>query len=192
LAGIDIEHLEPLPSVEGYSAFGGYAGPGIKPVGLRCVAEIAQALPGVPIAGCGGIENWRDAVEYLCAGAWVTQIYTVVMEKGFDVIKELTAGLATYLLNKGFQRVSQLTGAILPKLIDHGALSLEYKVKASYHPDLCTRCGQCFIACEDTGFQAIRLDEQGYPRIVEENCDGCGLCVELCLVKGCMYLSNLV
>ena len=55
---------------------GGYSGPGLKPLSLRCVFEVASALPGRPIVGCGGVVTGRDVVEYLMAGASAVAIGT--------------------------------------------------------------------------------------------------------------------
>ena len=63
--GIDVDTARPLLS----GGVGGYSGPGLKPVSLRCVYEVATALPGLPILGCGGVVTGADIVEYLMAGA---------------------------------------------------------------------------------------------------------------------------
>lgn len=186
LAGVDVEERVPLPAVAGYGTFGGYAGPGLKPIGLRCVAEIAQALPQVPIAATGGIGRWQDAVEYLLLGASLIQIYTVVMKRGFGVIDELTAGLKEYLQRQGFARPADLVGLVLPQIRPHQELPRNQGLVAQYDRTLCIRCGQCHVACRDSGFQAVAIAADGYPHIDEEACDGCGLCVTLCPVERCM------
>ncbi len=67
LIGVDLDSLDPVPSVDGHSTFGGYSGYAIKPIGLRCVAQMAQSVT-VPITGhgwdlllarCGGIPGGR-------------------------------------------------------------------------------------------------------------------------------------
>ncbi len=63
--GIDIITRKPLLS----GGVGGYSGPGIKPLSLRCVHEVHQALPDVQIVGCGGVMTGRDIIEYVIAGA---------------------------------------------------------------------------------------------------------------------------
>lgn len=190
LAGVDIETLRPLPDVDGYSAFGGYAGPGLKPVGLRCVAEIAQAVPDAAIAGCGGIETWEDAVEYFLLGAQLAQVYTPVMTHGLMLINALVEGLTAYLERKQFANFESLVGQALPKIIAHELLPRHSDLKATYQRDLCTQCGQCVLSCEDAGFQAIHRGTDGFPVIDPAACDGCNLCVILCPVPSCMSLSE--
>ncbi len=116
IGGIDIETFSPLPSVDGIGIIGGYGGPGLKPVALRCVADIAQ-VTSAPIFGCGGISKWRDAVEYLAVGASALQLCTAVMWEGFQIIERLTEGLQRYLEQQGFQTLEALIGrpADLPK-----------------------------------------------------------------------------
>jgi len=71
--GIDLETDRPLLS----GGVGGYSGPGLKALSLRCVYEVASALPGAPIVGCGGVMSGRDVVEYLLAGASAVAMGTV-------------------------------------------------------------------------------------------------------------------
>ena len=108
LIGVDLDSLDPVPSVEGYSTFGGYSGYAIKPIGLRCVAQIAQCVS-VPIMGMGGICSWRDAAEYLAAGAGAVEVCTEVMLKGVGIIRSLQDGLRKYLVQKGFEGPSRLS-----------------------------------------------------------------------------------
>ena len=71
-AAIDIETAR--PKVSGY--IGGYSGPPLKPIALRCVVEVHRAHPGLPIIGCGGVVSGADVVEYLMAGASAVAVGT--------------------------------------------------------------------------------------------------------------------
>jgi len=73
LMGVDLETLTPLPAIGGLSTYGGYSGPGIKPIALRCVAQIAKAT-GLPVSGLGGLTSWQDAVEFMAVGASTVQV----------------------------------------------------------------------------------------------------------------------
>lgn len=57
---------------------GGLSGPAIRPLALRCVWQVAAALPDVPIIGVGGIRTGFDALEFLAAGACAVQVGTVI------------------------------------------------------------------------------------------------------------------
>ena len=78
---IDPETMRPILS----NTKGGLSGPAIKPVALRAVYDIREALPDVPIIGCGGVTDWRDAVQFFLAGASAVQIGTGVAFDGLEV-----------------------------------------------------------------------------------------------------------
>lgn len=71
-AAIDIEARRPLLS----GGVGGYSGPPLKPIALRCVLEVSRALPDLAILGCGGVSSGLDVIEYLMAGASAVAIGT--------------------------------------------------------------------------------------------------------------------
>lgn len=71
--GVDLGSRKPLLS----GGVGGYSGPGLKPVSLRCVYEVARAIPDLPIVGCGGVLSGSDVAEYMIAGASAVQMGTV-------------------------------------------------------------------------------------------------------------------
>jgi dihydroorotate dehydrogenase (NAD+) catalytic subunit len=85
---------------------GGLSGPAVKPVALRCVYDIAEAVD-VPIIGCGGIANWRDAIEFFLAGATAVQIGTTVADN-MEVFQAITKGVDTYLRQKHYGSVKEI------------------------------------------------------------------------------------
>ncbi len=178
LIGVDLDTLTPLPSVGGVSTYGGYSGPGIKPIALRCVAQIAKAT-GLPVSGLGGISTWEDGVEFLAVGAGTVQIGTAVMWHGYDIIKNLLKGLDTYLNRKGFIDLTSVIGAALPKLVEFPEMPLTPRVKAQVD-ETCDGCLVCVTACADSGFQAISGIKREKVTIDSKKCDGCGLCVMVC------------
>jgi len=88
---------------------GGLSGPAAKPVALRCVWEVSQAVE-VPVIGCGGVATWEDAVEYLLAGASAVQVGTAVTAHGFKVFGDIAEGLERYMAENGFTRVEEVVG----------------------------------------------------------------------------------
>jgi len=102
---IDVETAMPILS----NKVGGLSGQALKPIALRCVYEIYERVK-VPIVGCGGISNWRDAVEFLLAGASAVQIGTAIATKGVGIFKTVTNGIDAYLKRKGFGNVTEITG----------------------------------------------------------------------------------
>ncbi|HEY5889907.1 MAG TPA: dihydroorotate dehydrogenase [Acidimicrobiia bacterium] len=71
--GIDVESATPKLS----GGVGGYSGPGLKAIAMRCVYQVAKAIPGLPILGCGGVSSGHDVVEYIMAGASAVGLGTV-------------------------------------------------------------------------------------------------------------------
>ncbi|MGE5588987.1 MAG: NAD-dependent dihydropyrimidine dehydrogenase subunit PreA [Clostridia bacterium] len=191
LIGIDLDTFVPYPNVGGYSTFGGYSGPAIKPVALRCVAEIAKAVD-IPIAAVGGISTWSDAVEFLLAGATNIQLCTAVMRHGFRIIEDLIDGLDVYLEEKGMSSVRELVGKSLPYIVEHSRLSRKYKVVATINHETCVKDDLCYIACRDGGHQAIELDSNRLPRVDEKKCKGCGMCATVCPAYECIRLEPKV
>jgi dihydroorotate dehydrogenase (NAD+) catalytic subunit len=102
---IDTETMRPILS----NVKGGLSGAAVKPVALRCVYDIHEELPDVPVIGCGGVTNWRDAVEFFLAGASAVQIGTAVAEDT-AVFQTVTKGVESYLRKKHFGSVKEIVG----------------------------------------------------------------------------------
>ncbi len=192
LVGVDIDNFVPYPIVDGKSTNGGYCGPAVKPIAMNMLKNCAQhPQVNIPISGIGGIENWRDAVEFILLGATNVQVCTAVMHYGFGIIRELTDGLSRYMDEKGFESIDQMRGLALPNVKHWEDLNLKYKIVASINPDKCIGCQLCYTACEDGAHQAIGLSSNlsdRIPEIIEENCVGCNLCSLVCPVEDCITM----
>jgi dihydroorotate dehydrogenase (NAD+) catalytic subunit len=102
---IDVETALPVLS----NKRGGLSGPAIKPIALRCVYDIHERIK-KPIVGCGGITDWRDAVEFFLAGASAVQIGTAVATRSSSVFKDINRGVDAYLKKKEFGNVKEIVG----------------------------------------------------------------------------------
>ena len=178
LMGVDLDTFEPLPKVNGKSTFGGYSGMSVKPIGLRCVAQIRQNSQR-PILGIGGISNWRDAAEYITVGADVVQICTEVMVNGYKIIEPMKKGLLSYLENKGFNSPMDLKNKAIDKIIPHKDLNKSIQVHPHINHDLCCKCGKCAMICDESEHSALTL-ENGHIKVNQEKCIGCSLCSHIC------------
>ena len=104
---IDVESFRPRLA----AVTGGLSGPAIRPVAIRCVYEVAQALPGVPIIGVGGISTARDAIEFLLAGAWAVQVGTANFANP-DATIQIADGIGQFLAARGLSSPTDLTGRV--------------------------------------------------------------------------------
>lgn len=182
LLGYNLDTWCPYPEVGGKSTFGGYSGPAVKPVALKCVAEIAKKVD-IPITAVGGIWDWRDAVEFFLSGATTVQLCTSVMAQGYRIIDDLCEGLLNYLEQKGLDSLNQLIGKGLPNIVKHEELSRDNHVRSYIDQDLCIRCDLCYVACRDGAHQAIDRLEDRQVKTDPEKCIGCGFCPSVCPVK---------
>jgi len=189
--GVDLETFTPLPAVAGRSSHGGYCGPAVKPIALNLVAEIARDPQiGLPISGIGGIETWRDALEFMLLGCSCIQVQTAVMHWGFRIVEDMIDGLNNFLDERGYQTVRELIGVSVPKVGAWGQLDLSYQVRARVNKEKCIGCQLCYVACLDGGHQAIDLlPDSRIPLFAEERCVGCNLCSLICPVQGCITMQ---
>ncbi|MDZ7687920.1 MAG: dihydroorotate dehydrogenase [Halobacteriales archaeon] len=92
---IDVESGRPILG----NVHGGMSGSALKPVAVRCVYDLYEALD-VPVVGVGGVSSPEDAVEYMLAGASAVEVGTAVWD-GIDVLGEIAEGVEEYKERKG-------------------------------------------------------------------------------------------
>ena len=178
LMGVDLDTFEPMPNVNGQSTYGGYSGISVKPIGLRCVAQIRQSS-GLPILGMGGVSNWHDAAEYITVGADAVQVCTEVMLNGYKVIEPMKKGLLSYLESKGFEKPADIKNKAVDKLIAHKDLLKSKRVYPNINNDLCIKCAKCVTICDESEHSALTLDNTKIS-LNREKCVGCSLCAHIC------------
>ncbi len=195
IVGVDLDSYAPYPVVDGKGTNGGYCGPAVKPIALNMVKDLAQhqEIKHVPMSGIGGIETWRDVVEFMLLGATSVQVCTAAMHYGFGIVREMESGLRQFMDDKGYQTIYDFAGKALPNVTEWKHLNLEYDVKAQINEDKCIGCDLCYIACDDGAHQAISLSSNGnrIPSIIEENCVGCNLCALVCPVEDCITMERV-
>jgi dihydroorotate dehydrogenase (NAD+) catalytic subunit len=103
---IDIQNRRPVFE----NTYAGLSGPAIKPIALRMVHQVAGVLK-IPVMGAGGITNWKDAVEFIMAGAAAVQIGTAnFINPGISL--DILAGLETWLESRGIADIKEIRGVV--------------------------------------------------------------------------------
>jgi len=108
LLGMSVDVLNMRPALS--TITGGLSGPAIKPVALRMVWQVANAIK-IPVIGMGGIMSAFDALEFLLAGASAVQIGTASFIDPQASVKILE-GIENYLVKKGFSDLKEIVGYI--------------------------------------------------------------------------------
>jgi dihydroorotate dehydrogenase (NAD+) catalytic subunit len=92
-----------------YNKIGGISGPALKPIALRCVADIARTVK-IPIIGTGGVSNGTDAVEMIMAGATAVGIGTAIWYRGVDVFAQIAAEMNTFMDEEHYPNLESMRG----------------------------------------------------------------------------------
>lgn len=105
---IDIHNRRPVLG----NVVGGLSGPAVRPVAVRMVYQVAQAVH-VPIIGMGGISCWQDAIEFMLAGASAVAVGTAnFVNPGLP--ETIAEGMQQYVEDNGFASIKDIVGLALP------------------------------------------------------------------------------
>lgn len=155
--------------------YGGYSGAPIRPVGLATVAGIAQST-NLPVIGMGGIENYKNVLEYIMLGSKACGIGTEILLRGYSVVTNTIKDLNSWFKSHKINDIEQIRGISLKELRSFEEIKLE--IKQAKLSDSCTdsNCKKCLMCCLKN---AISMDS-GCIDIDSSICDGCGLCINIC------------
>ncbi len=107
---------------------GGMSGHAIKPIAVKCIADVYSATDGkLPIIGTGGVYTGEDAIELMLAGATLIGIGTAVGEVGAHVFKQVCDEMQTWCTNEGVSDVKELIGGMHKKMQSSGSKSSKKK-----------------------------------------------------------------
>jgi dihydropyrimidine dehydrogenase (NAD+) subunit PreA len=173
-AGVDIR--TGLPKL---CAYGGYSGPAIKPITQRHVSEVAKSVR-IPISAVGGVSTWEDVIEYMMIGATTVQICTSIMWHGYDYFQNIIQGLSNYMEQEGLNSFEPISGKALPHIVAIEELAKKPPLTIQVDSTSCINLtkGGCELCGKSCFYGAIQFNPN--LKLSPENCDGCGLCVELC------------
>ncbi len=168
---IDIETGKPmLGSSDG---FGWMSGVSLKPIALRCIADIARAVK-VPVIGVGGVASGEDVIEFSMAGASAVQVCTAAILEGDTIYGKIAAETSEWLKSHGYDSLEDIKGIALRHMDGSATLSTPPEVDM----EKCTLCGLCPKSCV---YRAITVDkENGIFEINKDLCEACGMCISVC------------
>ncbi len=195
ITNVDVDTMSGMPVVNGKSAVSGYSGAAVKPIALRFISDMKHdpTLKDVPITGMGGIETWRDCLDFLLLGASNLQVTTAIMQYGYRIVEDMISGLSHFMEDHGFEKVEDLVGLALGNIVGADDLDRSYKILPKFDDDKCVGCGRCYVSCFDGGHQAIDFDtETRKPKLIDDKCVGCHLCLNVCPVMDCILPGELV
>ena len=177
-AGVDIETGKPYQGT-----LGGYSGLAIQPLIQAKVIECAQASK-IPIVAVGGINSWKDVVEYIMLGASAVEVVSAVMWEGYDTIQKMADQISAFLDRKGYPSIGDIRGIALPMIGSYDDVLYHPAMAAEMDPEKCVACGKCIKTCFYDAIENV----EGKIRVDRSKCDGCGLCKQLC-PKGAAKLT---
>ncbi|PVD23165.1 hypothetical protein C0Q70_16428 [Pomacea canaliculata] len=110
----------PCVGREKRTTYGGVSGNAIRPIALRDVSAIGNALPGFPILATGGIDSADVGMQYFYAGASVLQVCSAIQNQDFTIIQDYITGLKTLLYLQSLEGMENWEGQSPPVPVHQG------------------------------------------------------------------------
>lgn len=169
LQGVDIETQSSI-----MPTYGGYTGEHIRPISLATTATLAQFTK-CELSGIGGVFNFENVLEYIMLGSTTVQMASAILLGGHKVISKTISDLENWLKDNSHESIHSLKGSALKSLEPYEDIpvkNLIASIDKSCNPE---KISKCLSACM---YNAIII-KNGIPKILKEQCSGCGLCVEI-------------
>jgi dihydroorotate dehydrogenase subfamily 1 len=180
---IDIETGRPL--LGGPGGVGWLSGPAIKPLAVRCVADIARGTT-KPVVAVGGVSTGADAIEFFMVGASAVQVCTAAILEGASVYGRIAKEIADFLDSHGHTSPEDVRGQAL-KHLPSETLRIE-SLPPSVDENACSGCGLCTKSCT---YEAISVNPKSAKAQVDSDlCYGCGVCVSICPHRALSFLPS--
>ena len=181
ILGINPYTMESYPSVNGRCSVSGYSGKAVKPIALRFINDLysCESLKNMELSGMGGIETWKDALDFILLGCRNIQVTTAVMQYGYRIVEDIISGMKHYMISQGVRSISELVGKASGNIVPADKLDRKTLVYPHFDKEKCLGCGRCVISCDDAGHQALELNS-GKVIFHAKKCVGCHLCILVC------------
>eukprot|EP00117_Sycon_ciliatum_P019725 scpid33381/ scgid17788/ Dihydropyrimidine dehydrogenase [NADP(+)]; Dihydrothymine dehydrogenase; Dihydrouracil dehydrogenase len=93
-----------------------------------------------------------------------------------------------YAPSQPVQSIKELIGKSLDRIGAYGQLNNQQQVVALIDEEMCINCGKCYMACNDSGYQAITFDPTTHLPHITEDCTGCTICLSVCPIIDCIRM----
>ena len=161
------------PSLGSSDGYGWMSGAALRPIAIRCIADIARAVD-IPVIGVGGVASGEDVIEFTMVGASAVQVCTASILEGDTVYGKIAKQTEEWLDENGYDSLDDIRGKALPHLDGSATLTPPPKVDL----EKCTRCGLCPKSCV---YGAITVDKKkDLFEIDNDLCEACGMCISVC------------
>jgi dihydropyrimidine dehydrogenase (NAD+) subunit PreA len=177
LPPLDINHGgRPFYPSTGNQSFAGLCGPWIRPLAYRHVAQMRTICPDLPIAGGGGLMNWRHSVEMLMYGATVLTYCSLLYLKGYKEFTKIEPGVRRFMDRHGYETLADMRGLALKYIVTPG--DVDYiPMLPEFDLEKCNGCGLCAAPghCE-----CIEIVDGKAVLVNSTDCYSCAVCYFLC------------
>ena len=113
------------------------------------------------------------------------------MQYGYRIVEDMISGLSHFMDDYGFEKLEDMIGPALPNIVPAEDLDRSFKIIPSIDEDKCVGCGRCYVSCFDAAHQAIDWDKDNRKPIINDNCVGCHLCLNVCPVLDCILPGEI-
>jgi dihydropyrimidine dehydrogenase (NAD+) subunit PreA len=177
LPPLDINHggLPFYPST-GNQSFAGLCGPWIRPLAYRHIAQMRTICPDLPLAGGGGLMNWRHSVEMIMYGATVLTYCSLLYLKGYKAFTKIEPGMHRFMDEHGYATLADMRGIALkyivtPAQVDYIPMLPQIDLEKCNGCGLCAAPGHC---------ECIEIQDGKAVLVEPTECYSCAVCYFLC------------
>jgi dihydropyrimidine dehydrogenase (NAD+) subunit PreA len=177
LPPLDIKHGgRPMYPSTGNQSYAGLCGPWIRPLAYRHVAQIRTICPDLPIAGGGGLMNWRHSVEMIMYGSTVLTYCSLLYLKGWNAYAKIEPGMRKFMDEYGYETLADMRGMALKYIVTPGEVDY-IPMLPDIDLEKCNGCGMCAAPghCE-----CIEIVDKKAVLKKPEECYSCAVCYFLC------------
>lgn len=154
----------------------GLCGPWIRPLAYRHIAQMRTRCPDLPIAGGGGLMNWRHSVEMIMYGATVLTYCSLLYLKGYKAFAKIEPGMREFMDDHGYETLADMRSLALdyvctPGEVDYVPMLPEFDLE---------KCNGCGICAAPGHCECIEMIDEKAVLVKPTDCYSCGVCFFLC------------